>query len=224
MREPFLQIDVQRVVERVAIRGLRVDRSERRNYSRTSQRAGQLCVQHGLSNQASAGGLGQEIIRRVRPEEIRDGRRNNSAASRRQHDHAGNDVYQRIARQQRIREGRTRRNICREETRWSGTSPADEQRFSRAGRITVRVTRKVRDLQFCARCVDIERMGQVMRAYKQIAAGDRHVLGQLPFYSEVRLVGVRVFEILVYGHREGQHRSESRKCLIVETLAAKLIL
>src|SRR2546421_1474136 len=63
-----------------------------------------------------------------------------------------------------------------------------------------------------------------MSADEQVAAGDRHVLRQLTLDREVRLVGVRVFEVLADVQREWQYWSKAGELLIVEALAAKLIL
>ena len=62
-----------------------------------------------------------------------------------------------------------------------------------------------------------------MRPDEQVAAGDRHVLCQLTLDREVRLVGVRVFEILADVQRERQDWSKARERLIVKALTAKLI-
>src|SRR5260370_13223683 len=67
-------------------------------------------------------------------------------------------------------------------------------------------------------------MGQVVSSDKQISGRDRHVFGQLTLDRKVRLVGISVFEGFADVQREGQHRSKTRKCLIVETLASELIL
>src|SRR5437899_11210490 len=66
-------------------------------------------------------------------------------------------------------------------------------------------------------------MRQVMRPDEQVAAGDRHVLRQLTLDRKVRLVGVRVFEILADVQRERQDWSKARERLIVKALTAKLI-
>ena len=67
-------------------------------------------------------------------------------------------------------------------------------------------------------------MRQVMRADEQVATGDRHVLRQLALDRKVRLIGVRIFEILADVQSERQYWSKARELLIVEALTAKLIL
>src|SRR5258706_7566261 len=67
-------------------------------------------------------------------------------------------------------------------------------------------------------------MRQVVSPDKQIARRDRHVLRQLTFDSEIRLISVSVFKVLADVKRERQHRAKTRERLIVEPLATKLIL
>ena len=67
-------------------------------------------------------------------------------------------------------------------------------------------------------------MRQVVRADEQIAAGDGHVFRQLTLDRKVRLIRVRVFEILADVQGERQDWSKAGEGLIVKALAAKLIL
>ena len=64
----------------------------------------------------------------------------------------------------------------------------------------------------------------MVRAYEDIAAGNCHVLGQLTLDRKVRLVRVRVLEILFDVQSKRQHWTKPGKRLIVEALAAELIL
>src|SRR6185437_454326 len=78
--------------------------------------------------------------------------------------------------------------------------------------------------QIGSRRVDVERVRQVMSADVDVAARDRHVLGQLTLDREVALVRVCVLEIFLHVQRERQHWTKTRERLIVEALSAELIL
>src|SRR5215207_5441578 len=67
-------------------------------------------------------------------------------------------------------------------------------------------------------------MRQVTRVNVDVASGERHVFGQLTLDSEVALKRVRVLEVLLHVQRERKHGTKARERLIVEALAAKLIL
>src|SRR5678815_1013044 len=90
MREAFLHVHVQRVVGGVAIRRLRVDRSKRRDRSRSSQRTSERAVEHLRSYKTTRERLREEVVRGVGPEEVCDRGVNNPAAEVREgcSDHA----------------------------------------------------------------------------------------------------------------------------------------
>src|SRR5438045_7360594 len=64
----------------------------------------------------------------------------------------------------------------------------------------------------------------MMSADEDVTARNRHVLRQFAFHREVALVSVGVFKVLLHVQRERQHRTKAGECLIVESLATKLIL
>src|SRR5258705_7393288 len=67
-------------------------------------------------------------------------------------------------------------------------------------------------------------MRQVVSPDKQIARRDRHVLRQLTFDREIRLISISVFKVLADMQGERKHRPKAWKRLVVEPLATKLIL
>src|SRR6266545_4132722 len=67
-------------------------------------------------------------------------------------------------------------------------------------------------------------MRQVVRAYKDVTRRESHVLRELTLNREVTLVGIGVFEFLIWEKRERQNRAKAREGLVIEALASKLIL
>src|SRR5215470_4520773 len=64
----------------------------------------------------------------------------------------------------------------------------------------------------------------MMGANKDIAGRQRHVFGELMLNREVCLVRVGIFEVLLHWQRKRQHWTKAGKCLVVKSLATKLIL
>src|SRR5258705_221400 len=63
-----------------------------------------------------------------------------------------------------------------------------------------------------------------MRTDEDIAARQRHVLGQFTLNGEIALVRVGILEVLLHRQREGKHRAKAGEGLVVESLSSKLIL
>src|SRR3712207_9555498 len=62
------------------------------------------------------------------------------------------------------------------------------------------------------------------RADEQVARRERHVLRQPPLQRQVRLVRVGVLEIRRDGQREREEGAEAGEGLVVEALAAELVV
>ena len=62
------------------------------------------------------------------------------------------------------------------------------------------------------------------RVDMDVAARDRHVLRELTFDCEVALQRVGVFKVFLYVQGKRQHWSKTGERLIVESLAAELVL
>src|SRR5690606_23104183 len=80
------------------------------------------------------------------------------------------------------------------------------------------------DLKIGPRRVRSGRMRQMMCAYMKKIDRQRHIAADLLFDAERCLERRCVLEILIDRKRERQHRSESGKCLVIEALAAELIV
>src|SRR5438132_11762185 len=82
-REALLQIDIHRVVSRIAIRRLRADRTKRRDRSGCAQCAtgGQSAIEYRRRDCAAGQSLYQEIVWRAGPEEVGGRRLNYATAS-----------------------------------------------------------------------------------------------------------------------------------------------
>ena len=90
--ETSFQFEIQRVVARITVGNLRVDRTERRNDARSSQSSAKLRIQNRRRNRSARQSLREKIIRRIRTEEIGNCRSYDPPARRIiDDDDAGND-------------------------------------------------------------------------------------------------------------------------------------
>src|ERR1043165_8840175 len=146
MREALLHINVHGIVNRVAVRGLGVDRSERRNSPRRPQRAGcGKCAVKDGRRQRRVQSLDEEVIRSVWPEEL-CGCGQHHAAARRYRNNSRNWLRDDVAARRWVQSRHCRR------VSWQGAEAAHI----------------VLNLQIRARCIYVEWMRQVMRADEQV--------------------------------------------------------
>ncbi len=201
--EAAAQLEVAGVVDRVAVRDLRVDVAEGGDEAGADERVRrrQHGVEDGGADRAARHGAREEVVRPRRAEEVGDEGLDDRPAR-------GDDDEARYRPRDDIRAG--------------GRRERDDG--GRRRRERARAAAEVLDEGAVVRRVEVGRVRQVVRAREEPARLERHVLRELLFERHVGLVGVGVLEVRGDGQREGEERAEAGEGLVVEALAAELVV
>src|SRR5215208_6327152 len=204
------------MISRITIRSLRVDRTERRNHAGSPQRTGKRVIQHCRSYETARKRLRQKIVWRTWPEEVGNAGIDDSASQIAQggSNHSRNNNRKCLPLRAERNRNSSRCDLVEALKRHATRTRKERNRycahtryregdcFSCVQRITTCPTHKVSNLKIGARCVDVERMRQMMRADKNITSRKSHITCQFAFDCEVALVGVSVLKVLLHVQRE----------------------
>ena len=154
VREAPLELDVHRIVARITVGKLSIDRTEGREGARRSQCS--TCAKNGieyrLGDLPARKRVCQEVVRSIRTEEVRD-RRCDHAPAGRDGDHPGNGLSHDVGALGRVY-GRNRLRRRRERTK---------------------ATAVILDLECRVRSVQICRPRQMVSPHVQVRNAERHI-------------------------------------------------